>query len=72
MSKPEAMRDRLNQARPAAERFIFPIRPRARGSAGIGFGQPLKRYAVIFAHRSLKRFAEPIVQDAPAPALNEG
>ena len=31
-------------------------------------GQPLKRYAVIFAHRSFKLFAEPIVLDAPVPA----
>ena len=35
-------------------------------------GQPLKLYAVIFAHRSLKLFAEHIIQDAPVPALNEG
>ena len=31
-------------------------------------GQPLKRYAVILAHRSLKLFAEPIVQVVPEPA----
>ena len=35
-------------------------------------GQPLKRYAVIFAHRSFKLFAEHIVQNAPVPAGNEG
>ena len=35
-------------------------------------GQPLKRYTVIFAHRSLKMFAEHIVQDAPVPAGDEG
>ena len=37
-------------------------------SAGICFGQPLKLYAVIFAHRSLKMFAEHIVQLVPEPA----
>ena len=41
-------------------------------SAGICFGQPLKLYAVIFAHRSLKMFAEHIVQDAPVPARSVG
>ena len=35
-------------------------------------GQPLKRYTVIFAHRSLKLFAEHIVQNAPVPAGDEG
>ena len=35
-------------------------------------GQPLKRYTVIFARRSLKLFAEHIVQDAPVPAGDEG
>ena len=35
-------------------------------------GQPLKRYAVIFAHRSFKLFAEHIVEDAPVPAGDEG
>ena len=34
--------------------------------------QPLKLYTVIFAHRSLKMFAEHIVQDAPVPAGDEG
>ena len=31
-------------------------------------GQPLKRHAVIFAHRSFKMFAEHIVQVVPEPA----
>ena len=31
-------------------------------------GQPLKRCAVIFTHRSLKLLAEHIVLDAPVPA----
>ena len=35
-------------------------------------GQPPKLYAVIFAHRSFKMFAEHIVQDAPVPAGDEG
>ena len=35
-------------------------------------GQPLKLYAVIFARRSLKLFAEHIVQDASVPAGDEG
>ena len=41
-------------------------------SVGICFGQPLKLHAIIFAHRSLKMFAEHIVQDAPVPAGDEG
>ena len=35
-------------------------------------GQPLKLHAVIFAHRSLKMFAQHIVQNAPVPAGDEG
>ena len=35
-------------------------------------GQLLKRYTVIFAHRSFKMFAEHIVRDAPVPAGDEG
>ena len=31
-------------------------------------GQPLKQYAIIFAHRSLKLFAEHIGQVVPEPA----
>ena len=31
-------------------------------------GQPLKQYTVTFAHRSLKLFAERIVQVVPEPA----
>ena len=45
--------------------------PRCR-SAGICFGQPLKLYAVIFAQRSLKMFAEHIVQVVPVPAQSVG
>ena len=39
---------------------------------GDGKGQPLTRYAVILAHRSLKLFAEHIIQDTPVPAGEEG
>ena len=35
-------------------------------------GQPLKLYTVIFAHRSLKMFAEHIAQNALVPAGEEG
>ena len=31
-------------------------------------GQPLKRYTVVFAHRSFKMLAEHIVQVVPEPA----